>query len=412
MFDNRSCVVRFRCSGSPRRHLARVTFAWMIAALTAATLAAAPGESKRLDRAKDLIADEQWASAIAELKAAAADPKEPKKDEVLFWLAHSQNQAHDSASAIETIGRLEREHPRSPWIKPAGYLRLELAQRLRRNDVLWYTAAPRPPVPPVPPTAVAPPPPPRRPPPRVPRTPPQVPVAASTAVPPAPPTLPVPQDWLPPGYLPDTDLRIEALGRLIQTDAPRVIPMLKEIALESNNTGEARRALFVLAQSGRPEARLTVIDVAKTGPEPVRVAAVRELGRLEGSGIAGELMQVYVTSNVRVKNQVVNALGERAATTTLMRIAQTERDFRLRDLAIFNLGEAGGRQQLRSLYAAARLDSKRAIINGLFNAKADADLIEIAQHERNVTLRIEIRNRLRLLGTAAAREYLEKTAEK
>ena len=52
-------------------------------------------ESKRLERAKDLIADEQWARAIDELKAAVADPKEPNKDEALYWLAHSQNQSRD-----------------------------------------------------------------------------------------------------------------------------------------------------------------------------------------------------------------------------------------------------------------------------------------------------------------------------
>ena len=58
-------------------------------------LRAAMPESQRMERAKDLIADEQWARAVDELKAAAADPKEANKDEALFWLAHSQNQSRD-----------------------------------------------------------------------------------------------------------------------------------------------------------------------------------------------------------------------------------------------------------------------------------------------------------------------------
>ena len=53
-------------------------------------------ESKRMEQAKDLIADEQWVRAIDQLKAAVADPKETNKDEALFWLAHSLNQAHDA----------------------------------------------------------------------------------------------------------------------------------------------------------------------------------------------------------------------------------------------------------------------------------------------------------------------------
>jgi hypothetical protein len=55
-------------------------------------------ESQRLERAKDLIAEEQWLRAITELQAAAEDPKERDKDEALFWLAHSQNQMPGSSS--------------------------------------------------------------------------------------------------------------------------------------------------------------------------------------------------------------------------------------------------------------------------------------------------------------------------
>src|SRR5881628_2631937 len=128
-----------------------------VALLSPQILLAKPFESKRMERAKDLIADQQWVRAIDELKAAAADQKEPNKDEALFWLAHSQNQTRDGAAAVETIRRLERDFPASRWVKPARSLRIEIAQRLRRNDVLWYTAAPPPPATtwPVPPTAPA-----------------------------------------------------------------------------------------------------------------------------------------------------------------------------------------------------------------------------------------------------------------
>ena len=137
-----------------------------IAVLACAASLFAEPESKRLARAKDLIADEQWAQAVDVLKEAADDPKEPNKDEALFWLAHSQNQSRDTAAALQTIARLERDFRTSRWVKPAQSLRIEIAQRLRRNDVLWYTAAPPPPppapvtpaIPPAPPPAPAPPP--------------------------------------------------------------------------------------------------------------------------------------------------------------------------------------------------------------------------------------------------------------
>ena len=163
----------------------------LAALLSTQAVMAAPPESKRMERAKDLIADEQWVRAIDELKAAAADPKEPNKAEALFWLAHSENQARDDGAAMDTISRLEREFPASPWVKPARSLRIEIAQRLQRSDVLWwYTTAPPPPppTPAVPPRASVPAPPAPAPP-AFPGHP-----AAPMA---APPPFPPPSIWVP-----------------------------------------------------------------------------------------------------------------------------------------------------------------------------------------------------------------------
>jgi hypothetical protein len=365
------------------------------------------------------MSEDRWAAAIPELRAAVADPKEPNKDEALFWLAHSENQARDYKSAIDTISRLEREFPSSRWVKPARSLRIEIAQRLQRNDVLWwYTTAPPAavPTPAVAPTTPAPPPlmaPPSPPvavlptpmPARVGTTP-APPVAAPPAAP-MPPPLPPSSIWVPEGFFPDTDLRIQALSSLMPTDAAKVIPMLREIALDSGDPGEARRALFVLAQSGRPDARSTVVEVAKTGPEPVRIAAVRELGRLGGPAIATELLQVYSSGNERVKYQVVTSLARQDAAPALMRIAESEKDRRLRDVAIVTLGDAGGRAQLYTLYSTLPQDAKRAIVIGLFNAKAEDELIRIAEQEHDTAIRDEAISRLRLLGTPKAKAYLE-----
>jgi HEAT repeat protein len=389
-----------------------------------------PLQSPRLERAKDLIAEEQWERAIEQLKAAVADAKEKNKDEALFWLAHSQHQARDLAGAVETIVRLEQQHPASRWVKPARSLRIEIAQKLRRDDVLWYTAvAPLPPPTPRPPMApaiAAPRPagaPPTRPaapsaapPVRTPEAPPALP--APRVVPPRAPRvegvpMPMPSPvWIPEGWSPDTNLRIQALGSLIQTDAVKVIPILKEIALESHDANEARRALFVLAQSGRPEAQTTVVEVAKQGSELVQIAAVRELGRFGGPQAAEALLQVYTIGNPRVKYQVVTSLGERSATTALLRIAETEKDRKLRETAIIHLGQAGAREQLERFYAGARVELKKPIIEGLFNARAEDALIRIAQQERDEAIRSEVLTRLRLLGTAKARAYLETQRQK
>ena len=349
-----------------------------------AASAGASADSRRMARAKDLIADEQWGRAVEELRAAADDPKEQAKAEALFWLAHSLNQEHEFVAAVEVIRRLEREHAASPWVKPARSLLIELAQKLRRDDVLWWTAAP-----PGAPADAAPAP-------HSPRNRPPVPRAAGKPAPRE--AVPPPNPWVPGSWHPDTDQRILALGTLIHTDAKKVIPILRHIALEPQNPGAARRAVFVLAQSRQPEALSTVVEVATRGPEPVKLAAVRGLGGFSGPEASRALLDVYASANVRVKRQVVTTLGERAETTALLRIAQSESDRALRSTAIVTLGRAGGRAQLASLYARADRDGKRPIINALFTARADTELLAIVEAETDPQLRADASAKLKLLG--------------
>ena len=399
--------------------------------------AAAAPDSRRMERAKDFIADEQWLRAIDELEAAVADAREPNRDEALFWLAHSEHQAQELAAAIETIARLEREFPASRWVRPARSLRVEIAQRLKRDDVLWWTATPPPPPPrpaeePATPGAPVPPLPPRartpvvpapaaiatRRPPR-PAPPPPLPPAETTTppavpMPPAPPEGPV--GWIPAPFAPDTDLRIQALGSLMQTHSAQVIPLLKQIALDSKDPGEARRAVFVLAQSGRPEARTTVIEVARMAVEPVRIAAVRELGRFGGENAGPALLQVYTTATPRVKREVVSSLailGTRANVSALLRIARTESDPQVRNVAIMTLARTTLNRtgELRGLYVQAPRESRRTVLVALCNARDEDELIRIASTERDPQLRQEARRQLRLLGTPKALRYLAEHKE-
>jgi hypothetical protein len=374
-----------------------IVAALLVTASVAPAAKPAPADSPRLARAKDLISEDRWTAAIPELRAAVADPKEQNKDEALFWLAHSQNQAGELAEAVDSIRTLQADYPKSRWKEPAGSLMIELAQKLGRRDVLWRTAAP--PKPPAPPERM-----------RAPRAPQTAPPAAMPAPPPspaapaAPPTPPA--TWFAESYAFDADLRVQALGRLIPTDAPKVIPILRTIALEADNPGAARRAVFILAQSRNPEAQSTVVDVAKVGPEMVRVAAVRELARFGGPNVGQDLLEVYSRGNAPVKQQVVFSLGERSDASALLRIVQTENNDELRDAAIVTLGRAGGREQLRVLFSRAPRDTRQAVIRGLFLARDEDGLIRIAGQEKDAALKAEIISKLRLLGTPKAKEYL------
>ena len=390
---------------------------WLAFGVPAASAAVGwPVESKRLASAKDFIADEQWMRAIEVLQVLLRDTKETGKDEAMFWLAHSQKHAGDAGEALATIRRLEREYPSSVWVKPAGALRLEIAVRLGRSDLLWLTATPPPPPapPPAAAPAVAPAPPKARPyvrkpaPPAAPQPPPPPDEPAILWVAPAAPA----SDWFPPKYEPDSDLRLQALRHLMRTDPDKAMPVLKEIAYEPGDPAVAGRAVFVLAQSGRPDAREMVVQVAQFGPALARVAAVREIGRFGGPNVSQILMNVYPKADTAVKTQVVKSLGERSERTALMTIVESEGDRDLRTRAILTLGQAGGNQELRLLYPKFSAEFKRPIIQGLFNARAVDELILLADRERDQAIRQELYDQLRLLGTPKAKAYLQKVSVK
>ena len=363
----------------------------------------AGAESKRLGRAKDLIADEQWSRAIDELRIAAADSQETRKDEVLYWLAHSLNQSGDRAAAVDTIGRLERDYPKSMWVKPALSLRLEIAVRLNRSDVLWSIAMP-PPAPGAPMPAAA-------------ARPIKRPTRAKTGK--EDPSVeartieiekepPFPRLWYAGSLTPDLDLKIQALGALMKTDADRVLPLLRDIAFESPKPEQASRAVFMRRSPTCPR-RAGSWSGRKTAPEPA--LAAREGARppwwaadLPGSD-AG-LCQRQRAGEF----QIVMSLGERAEGARSFASSGGE-DSLPGDRGP---GRRGGRQ-LASMYKSANLPGKRSIIIGLFIARADEELIRIADLERptgNNVVCQDIYERLRLLNTPKAKDYLLKVSEK
>jgi HEAT repeat protein len=230
---------------------------------------------------------------------------------------------------------------------------------------------------------------------------------------PAPFAAPVPAPapmWYASGFAPDGDLRVQALGGLMRIDPDKAIPMLAELAFEADKPMTANRAVLVLSQSPLPKARQTVVRVARDGPEPVRVFAVRYLAQFGGRQVSEDLMQVFVTANEPVKWQIVKSLGELEQSAPLIRIIQSEKDGTLRSKALTSLGRAGGAAQLFAMYRNASFESKRSIIDGLFTARADTQLIRVAEIERsgNSELRREAVQRLALLDTPQAADYVKR----
>ena len=384
-----------------------VMAALLIALLPVQALAAG-ADSARMSRAKDFIADEQWRRAIVELRAAYEDPAEASKDEAAFWLAHSLYQSGDAGAALQVIAQLEQRFPRSRWVFPARSLKLEIAHHLNRNDLLWsFATPPRPPAPRAP-AAI----------PVVPAAPAKAaePALAPEAVPP-PPAAPartprLRRQWVmaPPGEAEamdrERDLQIQALGSLMRVEPDRAVPILKEVALSTDDEDQARRAIFVLIQSNRLDARAAVADIAKQGPEEITLAAVKELGLVRSPDSARLLRDLYLSGSQPVKIQVLRSLGTARQAQPLMQLARSESERALRETAVAALGQAGARTQLAVLYR-QQPDLKLPVITALFTAAGEDELIAIVEHERDPRLRAEALSRLKLLGTPRAKAVVD-----
>ena len=233
-------------------------------------------ESKRLGRAKDYIADEQWPRAIEELRAGGGrcQGAETRRGALL---ARAQPEPVRRPGVGGRDDRPARARFPVEHVGQAGAIAADRDRRAaasqRRAVVDRASAA----------------------------------GAAGShrgqaAAPPgrAPKVLPPPPlpTWYPDKYDPDADLRVQALGALMKTDAERVVPILGQIAFESEHPGPAARAVFMLAQSSLPQARATVVQVARDRRRRGRrVAAVRDLGRFGGPEASKDLLSLYTTAN-------------------------------------------------------------------------------------------------------------------
>ncbi|HSL23049.1 MAG TPA: HEAT repeat domain-containing protein, partial [Vicinamibacterales bacterium] len=195
----------------------------------------------------------------------------------------------------------------------------------------------------------------------------------------------------------ELDLQIQALGSLMRVEPARAVPILKQVALAADDEDQARRAIFVLMQSNRRDARSAVAEIARTGPEPVTLAAVKQLGLVRSAEAARLLTELYRSGTAPVKTQVIRALGSARQPLSLMRIARTESERALRESAVAALGQAGARTQLASLYR-QRSELRLPVIAALFTAGGMAELRQIARTERDATLRAAANAKLRLLS--------------
>ena len=184
----------------------------------------------------------------------------------------------------------------------------------------------------------------------------------------------------PPAGEVDDETKLYALNGLMASGSKQAVPLVLKF-LEGPHSAQLKgQALFVLTQSDSPEARKTLLDVARGTRHPgLQKQAIESLG---AAGDAKALADIYGASGTAVKLMVLDGYMAAGAEEQIIAAARGEKDPAVRREAIDLLGPIGASDELRQLYRGADAATKKQILDGLAVAGDVEALTGIARDEK------------------------------
>jgi hypothetical protein len=339
-------------------------------------------EQDRIDRLQELYDDGREALDDGQYAQAAKKFSElarlagPQTDAALYWLAYAENKQGKRDAALSTVAEIRKSYPQSRWTKDASALEIEIRQSsgVKTN-----------------PEAVG-----------------------------------------------DDELKLLALQGLMNSDPQKAVPLIERVLNGSGSPAVKSKALFVLAQSGSPQAAeiLGKVALGQSNPELQR-KAVEYLGIFGGAsegveggveggvnggvsggvggsrhnrkGAAQVLATVYSTTNdPSVKRAVLKSYMLAGDKQSLFNAARSEKNEDLKREAIKQLGLVGGESELEQLYRSENSAGVRhEILQGFFLAGDSKRLVQAAESEKDPELRRTAIKNLGLVGGKDASSSLQ-----
>lgn len=269
-------------------------------------------------------------------------------DAALYWKAYSQAKQRQLAEAMTTLEEIQKRFADSRWLRDAMALKMEVLQ------------------------------------------------ASGQTVSPDSQT--------------DEDLKLLALRGLMQSDPDRAVSMIEGVLGGNSSLKVKENALFVLSQTRSAKAHEILGNVARSGSNPdLQLRAIRYLGTMGGSGNAQILEDAYrASADESVKRAIIRSFMVSGNRPRLAAIANdTSSSASLRGEAIRQLGVMHADDELARLYPReSSPELKRRIVDGLFVAGSAGRLVELARAEKDMSLKKDIVQRLSLMKSKDATDYL------
>ena len=187
----------------------------------------------------------------------------------------------------------------------------------------------------------------------------------------------------------EEELKLIALHGLIATDPERAVPRLEKFLNEAQLPSMREEALFLLLQSGAPDAKSIALNLARSSDDPeLRVAAIRSLATLGEMG-ADELAGLYdSTDSIEGKMAILEGYMINGDKSLMVDVARNETDVRLRRVAMEFLAMTGETDALKKLYRSeADPGLRAAVLESLAIAGDHAFLLEAVRSEKDPEIR-------------------------
>ena len=291
-------------------------------------------EQEKLDRLQELYEngrddlDEDRYERAAQRFKQLADMKSKMADAALYWRAYAENRLGQKDAALAALADLQKLYPQSKWVNDGKVLEMEVRQSTGQHVAMAEDS--------------------------------------------------------------DCELKLMAIQGLMNSDPQKGLPSLQKVLNGTACPKAKTKALFVLAQSGTPQSRDIMAQIAKGQGNPeLQHKAVEYLGLFGGKDALKTLADVYATtSDEDVKRRIIRAYMLAHAKDLLFTAAKSEKNESLRREAIRNLGLVHGTAELEQLYQAETSeDLRREILQAFFLAGDSSKLVQAAQSEKNVELR-------------------------
>jgi hypothetical protein len=266
----------------------------------------------------------RWAEAAARFAATAAKHG-AEADAATYWQAYAEKRQGRKAEALALIARLQSDYPKSAWIDDARALEVEVRGGAQEADLSA-----------------------------------------------------------------DDELKLYALSSLLANDSPRAVELLRQFLAGEHPRKLQEQALFVLSQSGEPGARQFLVEIAQGEKRPeLREKAIELLGISGASEDVALLSKLYASAtDRRIKEKVLQSFLIADQKGLVFEAARGEKDPELRARAIELLGAMDGTDELRQLYRTETdVAVRRKVLEGLFVAGDVETLSTVARTETNRELR-------------------------